>query len=83
MGAEPYRYVVDYQEDVQRALDALRLDVFRKGEYEGAGNGAENPDEVPIDAARQAIETETGARARPRRHVGRFRQRSVRIGGAI
>jgi len=46
MGAEPYRYVVDYQEDVQRALDALRFDVFRRGQYAGAGDGAENPDEA-------------------------------------
>ena len=46
MGAEPFRHVVPYQENVQRALDDLRLEVFRTGEYDGAGNGAESPDDA-------------------------------------
>lgn len=36
MGAEPYQYVVPYQEDVQAALEALRQDVFARGHYSGA-----------------------------------------------
>ncbi len=33
MGAEPYWYFVDYQPDVQRALDELREREFRAGRY--------------------------------------------------
>jgi hypothetical protein len=36
MGAEPYWYFVDYQPDVQRALDALREREFRAGRYHPA-----------------------------------------------
>jgi hypothetical protein len=36
MGGWPYRYVVPYQDDVQAALDALRTDVFNRGDYYGA-----------------------------------------------
>ncbi len=44
MGGHPYQYVVDYQEDVQAALDQLRADVFRRGEYYGADRGAKTPE---------------------------------------
>ncbi|MCI0620134.1 MAG: hypothetical protein L0387_00390 [Acidobacteria bacterium] len=46
VGANPYQYVVDYQEDVQAALDNLRQDVFRSGQYYGADRGAKTPDEA-------------------------------------
>lgn len=46
MGAHPYQYVVDYDEDAQAALDRLRGDVFRRGAYRGAGRGASSPDEA-------------------------------------
>lgn len=46
MGAHPYQYVVDYDEDVQAALDRLRQDVFRRRAYRGAGRGARSPDEA-------------------------------------
>ncbi len=36
MGAEPYEYFVNYEADPQAALDKLRTDVFRSGEYRGA-----------------------------------------------
>jgi hypothetical protein len=46
LGARPYQYVVDYDEDPQSALDRLRDDVFRKGSYRGASRPAASPDEV-------------------------------------
>ena len=46
MGAHPYQYLVDYQADVQAALDKLREDVFRRGEFYGAGRGAKTPAEA-------------------------------------
>jgi hypothetical protein len=33
MGAEPYQYIVDYEDDIQSALDKLRKKVFSSGEY--------------------------------------------------
>ena len=36
MGADPYFYVVDYQEDLQAALDALREREFQAGRYRPA-----------------------------------------------
>src|SRR5262245_29258664 len=36
MGGWPYQYIVPFQDDVQAALDALRADVFARGEYYGA-----------------------------------------------
>ena len=35
MGGWPYQYVVPFQNDVQAALDALRADVFARGDYNG------------------------------------------------
>lgn len=46
MGAHPYQYAVDYQDDVQAALDQLRQEVFRSGQYHGASRGAKTPDEA-------------------------------------
>jgi len=34
MGATTWKYFVPYQEDVDKALEELREDVFRSGEYE-------------------------------------------------
>jgi hypothetical protein len=36
MGAEPWDYFVPYEEDVQQALEKLRLREFRAGRYRGA-----------------------------------------------
>ena len=36
MGAEPWDYFVPYEEDVQKALEKLRLREFRAGRYRGA-----------------------------------------------
>jgi len=36
MGAEPYYYVVEYDPDVQAALDRLRDDVFQRAAYHGS-----------------------------------------------
>jgi len=58
MGADHFHHVVRYQKNVQRALDQLRLKVFRSGEYDGAGDGAESPDEA-LDGA----PAETGTRS--------------------
>jgi hypothetical protein len=44
MGGHPYRYVVDYEQDLQAALDRLRADVFRRGEYYGADQGPKSPE---------------------------------------
>jgi hypothetical protein len=33
MGAEPYQYVVDYEDNIQNALNKLRKKVFESGEY--------------------------------------------------
>ena len=44
MGGHPYRYVVDYEQDLQAALDRLRADVFRRGEYSGADQKPKSPE---------------------------------------
>jgi hypothetical protein len=44
MGGHPYRYVVDYDQDLQAALDRLRAEVFRRGEYYGADPKHKNPE---------------------------------------
>ena len=36
MGGWPYQYVVPFQDDAQAALDALRANVFARGDYYGA-----------------------------------------------
>ena len=36
MGGWPYQYIVPFQEDAQTALDALRADVFARGDYYGS-----------------------------------------------
>lgn len=46
MGAEPYQYVVDYQDDAQAALDQLRHEVFCSGQYRGADRGPKTPEEA-------------------------------------
>jgi len=46
MGAEPYQYVVDYEEDIQAALDKLRKQVFESGEFDGAELNPSTPEEA-------------------------------------
>jgi hypothetical protein len=46
MGAESYRYVVDYEENVQNALDKLREKVFESGEFHGAELNPKTPEEA-------------------------------------
>ena len=36
MGAWPYQYVIPYTDDAKAALEALRNDVFARGEYYGS-----------------------------------------------
>jgi hypothetical protein len=36
MGGWPYQYIVPFQDDAQAALDALRADVFARGDYQGS-----------------------------------------------
>lgn len=57
MGGHPYRYVVDYDDDLQAALNRLRADVFRRGDYYGADQKPKSP-EAAVKAAR-----ETGTRS--------------------
>ena len=57
MGGHPYRYVVDHQEDFQAALDRLRADVFRRGDYYGAHPRHKSP-EAAVKAS-----GETGTRS--------------------
>jgi hypothetical protein len=46
MGAEPYQYLVPYQQDIQGALVSLRATVFASGEYNGAQLGPATPEEA-------------------------------------
>jgi hypothetical protein len=46
MGAEPYWYFVDYEQDLQSALDKLRKQVFEKGEFYGAEFNPSTPEEA-------------------------------------
>jgi hypothetical protein len=57
MGAEPYHYLVPYEQDIQRALDKLRASVFASGEY----NGAEFEPATPQEAFEMAEEDGTGS----------------------
>ena len=57
MGGYPYRYVVDYEPNLQAALDRLRAEVFRRGEYYGADRKYRSP-EAAVKAS-----GETGTRS--------------------
>ena len=46
MGAEPYEYVVDYEDDIQAALEKLRQEVFESGEFNGADQNPSTPEEA-------------------------------------
>jgi hypothetical protein len=46
MGAEPYRYTVGFEADIQAALEKLRAEVFAKGEYRGAEFNPATPQEA-------------------------------------
>ena len=46
MGAEPYWYFVDYEEDIQSALDKLRQQVFEGGAFNGAEFNPSTPEEA-------------------------------------
>ncbi len=44
VGAEPYQYVVPFEDDAQAALEKLRAEVFRTGRYRGANRGPKTVD---------------------------------------
>jgi hypothetical protein len=44
MGGEPYEYVVDYESNVQAALEKLRQQVFASGKYNGAERKPRSPE---------------------------------------
>ena len=46
MGAEPYQYFVNYEPDVQAALDKLRTEVFASGEFNGSELSPATPEEA-------------------------------------
>jgi hypothetical protein len=47
MGAIPFRYLVNYNKDVQAALTKLRLKVFKEKNYQGASDDtSESPDQA-------------------------------------
>jgi hypothetical protein len=46
MGAEPYRYSVAFEEDIQAALEKLRAEVFASGEFRGAELSPTTPEEA-------------------------------------
>ncbi len=46
MGAEPYEYTVEYQADIQSALDVLRGQVFLSKEFRGAELNPKTPEEA-------------------------------------
>lgn len=46
MGAEPYQYIVDYEENIQNALNKLREIVFKSGDFCGIENNPKTPDEA-------------------------------------
>ncbi len=58
MGGDFYRHVVPYQRRVQKALDELREDVFRRREYDGASDEHESIDDALEDGA---LETGTSS----------------------
>ena len=55
MGAEPYHYIVDYEDNLQAVLDKLRKHVFESGEF----NGAEMNPSTPEKALEMASEEGT------------------------
>ncbi len=46
MGGVDWKYVVPYQEDVDKALQALRQDVFIKGEYQRPNDALDGFDDI-------------------------------------
>ncbi len=36
MGADPYEYFVEYEQNISLALEKLRTEVFTKGEFNGS-----------------------------------------------
>jgi hypothetical protein len=46
MGGHPYQYLVEYDDDLQAALDRLRTEVFRSGRYYGAKRNPKSPEEA-------------------------------------
>jgi hypothetical protein len=46
MGAEPYHYLVDYQEDIAAALAELRKKVFNSKEFFGSDLNPNTPEEA-------------------------------------
>jgi hypothetical protein len=54
MGATPFRYLVNYNKDIQSALDKLRLKVFKEKNYEGANSDTSGS---PNEAFENAVTT--------------------------
>jgi hypothetical protein len=46
MGAEPYQYLVDYEDDIGAVLKKLRERVFESGEFNGAQFNPSTPEEA-------------------------------------
>ena len=46
MAGTAYEYVIDYEEDIQAALDKLRAEVFASGQYAGAELNPSTPAEA-------------------------------------
>jgi hypothetical protein len=53
MGGQPYKYVVEWQEDPAVALEILRQDVFKRGAYQGSEHPARTPDEALATAGEE------------------------------
>ena len=68
MGGHPYRYVVDFDQDLQAALDRLRADVFRRGDYFGADPRHKSPEaavKASGDSGTRSILDITKVQAKP------------------
>lgn len=57
MGAHPYQYVIEYQDDPAAALAQLRQAVFQRGDYYGAHRHPRTPEEA------LELSEETGTRS--------------------
>jgi len=68
VGGYPYKYVVDYEPDLQAALDRLRADVFRRGDYYGAEQKPKSPEaavKASGDSGTRSILDITRVQAKP------------------
>ncbi len=53
MGGEPYQYLVNYEDDLQAALEKLREQVFRSGDFNGSQLNPSTPEEALEMAAEE------------------------------